>query len=526
MLYLLYLFYHPMRRSHFYVFQNSILSFLTLAFLLSAIAPAFSQQKLSEGRLIWLPFEGNAIDRSGNDQNGTVVGASLATDRFGNANHAYFFDGMDDYIDIPATTLQNSQYSYSLWANPMSMPYEGATSRLLSIGGPGGDQDVSLGNGYVAISKGWDGAGYNTDGTVNHYSVGTLPVQNTWYLTRDGNALKLYVNGQLVGSDVTYGKLPYYGYGQVNAIIGTRSTFSQYFHGMIDDVAIYNRALTAQEVTDLYNAPNPVAEDCQASGTILREYWANVKGGETSKVPVDKAATSTSYLTSFEAPSNVAENYASRIRGYLCAPETGNYTFWIASDDYGDLYLSTNDDPANKQLIAYIKGWSHPRQWNKHFSQKSAPVYLEKGKRYYIEALHKEAWVMDNLAVGWRLPSAPGNTAPTVIPGSVLSPFVPGNLREESVEFGYPEITSTLQAYPNPFSDQLNIHFTPQETGSATLEMYDTRGYKISTLFDGAVELDQEQKIEFNGNQLSQGFYIIRLVNGAHTQHVKVALMP
>jgi hypothetical protein len=509
-------------------FQSNFTVILQILFLLIPVSQVFSQNTVSEGRSIWLPFSGNAVDSSGNGQNGTVVGASLATDRFGNANQAYYFDGMDDYIDVPAATLQTNQYSYSLWTNPMSIPYEGATSRLLSIGGPGGDQDVSLGNGYVAISKGWDGAGYNTDGTVSHYSVGSLPTQNTWYhltITRDGTALKLYVNGQLVGSDPTCGKLPYYGYGQVNAIIGTRSTFSQYFHGIIDDVAIYNRAITAQEVMKLYNAPNPVGADCQASGSILREYWANVKGGETSKVPVNKAATSTSYLDSFEAPSNVAENYASRIRGYLCAPETGNYTFWIASDDYGDLYLSSDDNPANKQLIAWIKGWSNPRQWNKHYSQKSAPVYLEKGKRYYIEALHKEAWVNDNLAVAWRLPSAPGNASPTVIPGSVLSPFVPSNLREEWVDSDYPEITSSLWAFPNPFNDQLTIRFTPQETGSATVEMYDTRGYKISTLFDGAVEQDYDQKVEFSGHQLSQGFYIIRLVNGSHTQHLKVAVM-
>jgi hypothetical protein len=478
--------------------------------------------------LIWYPFSGNASDSSGNGKNGTVYGASLTTDRFGNPNSAYFFDGIDDYIDVPAATLQNERYSYSLWVSPHSVPYEGETARMLSIGGPGGDQDVSLGNGYVVISKGWDGAGYNTDGTVSHYSVGSLPAINTWYhltVTRNESAIKLYVNGKLAGIGPTYSTLPYYGYGSVNAVLGSRSTLAQYFHGTLDDISIYNRALSEEEVSELYNAPNPATVNCTASGSILREYWANVKGNQTSQVPVNKVPTAISYLTSFEAPSNVAENYASRIRGYLCAPETGNYTFWIASDDYGDLYLSSDEDPANKQRIAYIKGANNPRQWNKHYSQKSASIYLEAGKRYYIEAQHKEAWVMDNLAVAWRLPSSAAKSAPVVIPGSVLSPFVPASWSEELSELTSIEAASAVRAHPNPFTDQLTIHFTPQESGSATLELYDTHGFKVNTLFNGMVESEKAQKVVFNSSGLTQGMYIIRLINGQHQNHRKVVLL-
>jgi hypothetical protein len=66
-------------------------------------------------------------------------------------------------------------------------------------------------------------------------------------------------------------------------------------------------------------------------------------------------------------------------------------------------------------------GWTNPKEWLKYGTQKSTLISLEAGKKYYIEALHKEGSGGDNLAVGWTTPT---NATITVIPGSVLSPFV------------------------------------------------------------------------------------------------------
>jgi hypothetical protein len=286
-----------------------------------------------------------------------------------------------------------------------------------------------------------------------------------------------------------------------------------------------NGGTTADDFATIRYVPQSDTE-CQASGLILREYWAKVKGNQTSQVPVNKAPTSTSYLTSFEAPSNVGEQYASRIRGYLCAPETGNYTFWIASDDYGDLYLSSDEDPANKQLIAYLKGFSNPRQWNKHYSQKSALIYLEKGKRYYIEALHKEAWTNDNLAVAWRLPSAASSSSPVVIPGSVLSPFQLSNARQELAEVSSGEEGEglQLQAAPNPFTQQTTVIFKAQETGKAVLALYDLQGQQVASVFEGQVQAGEHQQATVQGGRLTNGLYLLRLVNGSQVRHLKLVL--
>ena len=98
-------------------------------------------------------------------------------------------------------------------------------------------------------------------------------------------------------------------------------------------------------------------------------------GGHSGQHPPNQ----TNQLTSFEAPTNQGDTFGERLRGYICAPETGNYTFWIASDNESDLYLSTDDNPANKVKIAYMTGYVAPRIWTKYPTQKSALIPLTAG---------------------------------------------------------------------------------------------------------------------------------------------------
>ena len=90
----------------------------------------------------------------------------------------------------------------------------------------------------------------------------------------------------------------------------------------------------------------------QTTGTLTREVWTGVTGVSVSSIPTGSAPNFTGALTSFEAPGNWADNYGTRVRGYITAPATGNYRFWIASDNASELWLSTNSSPANKRRIA------------------------------------------------------------------------------------------------------------------------------------------------------------------------------
>jgi hypothetical protein len=181
-----------------------------------------------------------------------------------------------------------------------------------------------------------------------------------------------------------------------------------------------------------------IVPNCQAtfgffisgSGTITREYWLNIAGGAvanlTSSPNYPNNPTGSDEMPTFEAPINTADNYGTRMRGYIHPPETGEYVFWIASDDNSELWLSTDENPANKVRIAYVPGWTNSREWGKFAEQRSVAIYLESGRKYYIEALQKEGGGGDNLAVGWRKPSEAKDPAGMLpITGLHLSPYVP-----------------------------------------------------------------------------------------------------
>ncbi|MCW3075921.1 MAG: carbohydrate-binding protein [Bacteroidetes bacterium] len=203
------------------------------------------------------------------------------------------------------------------------------------------------------------------------------------------------------------------------------------------------------------------ASSCSASGGILREYWANIPGASVSNIPVNTPPTSSSQLSSFEGPTSAGDNYGDRIRGYICPPATGNYTFWIASDDNSELWLSTNDQPSGKVKIASVTGYTQPRQWTKYPSQQSAVINLQAGHRYYIESLHKDGTLGDNVAVGWQLPNG---TLERPIPGLRLSPF--------NSSGGSNNIIVSITSPPNniSYSSPANITFNSSaSTNSGTI---------------------------------------------------------
>jgi hypothetical protein len=163
---------------------------------------------------------------------------------------------------------------------------------------------------------------------------------------------------------------------------------------------------------------------------INQEIWTNIGNATTiDTIPVGRAPDSNVSLPTFEIPVNSLDNYGVRIRGFFVAPDDGDYTFWISSDDNSALYLSTNDREANKQLIASVPVWTASRQWDKFSVQHNAtPIHLLKDQRYYIEALMKEGGVGDNLAVAYKRndPTNPPNGAASasfIIPASLMRPY-------------------------------------------------------------------------------------------------------
>jgi len=196
-----------------------------------------------------------------------------------------------------------------------------------------------------------------------------------------------------------------------------------------------------------------LSQNCFATGTILREYWTNVAGTSLSSVPFTSSPTSTMSLNSFEGPKSAGDNYGSRIRGYICAPATGNYTFWIASDNQSELWLSTDTLPENKIKRAFVNSYTNSREWTKYSSQQSEPVALKAGKNYYIEAIHREGSQGDHLAVGWQLPSG---TLERPIPGIRLSTLASSNSTTTAPEFT-PNVFAVIADYGLSGANELAV---------------------------------------------------------------------
>lgn len=205
-----------------------------------------------------------------------------------------------------------------------------------------------------------------------------------------------------------------------------RSSSSENFVALANVTASAGRvslSVPAYSMVTLYGTATTTPPPPTGSGSITRDVWNNITGTAVSAIPVATTPSSTGMITSLEGPTNVADNYGTRIRGYITAPTTGSYTFWVAGDDDCELYLSTNDQAASKVKIASVVGWTNSREWNKYPSQKSTARTLTAGQRYYVEVLHKEGNGGDNVAVGWLKPGQSGTVPSEVVPGSQLSPW-------------------------------------------------------------------------------------------------------
>jgi len=139
---------------------------------------------------------------------------------------------------------------------------------------------------------------------------------------------------------------------------------------------------------------------------IIRQYWSNISGTAitdlTNNANYPNNPTGVEMLDLFEGPTDWADTYGTRMYGWLKPPVTGQYTFWIAGDDLQELWLSTDISPANAVKIATVNTWTNSREWEKEANQKSAPISLEAGRKYYIQALGKEGTGGDNIAVAWQ----------------------------------------------------------------------------------------------------------------------------
>ena len=193
----------------------------------------------------------------------------------------------------------------------------------------------------------------------------------------------------------------------------------------------YQTALTASNAVGLSAAIVDILVIAN-SNSVVQEIWTGVSGTNIANIPVGTPANATNVIGSLDVTNNVATygvNYGERIRGYLTAPATGNYYFWIAGSDAAELWLSNDGEPVNKVRRAFVSPTNStaPRQWTAYPNQRSGWLTLVAGQKYYLEILHKAgATANDHWSVGWLQDPYGTNTTPSgVVTNYVLSRYYP-----------------------------------------------------------------------------------------------------
>jgi len=150
------------------------------------------------------------------------------------------------------------------------------------------------------------------------------------------------------------------------------------------------------------------------TGMIDYQIWFDIEGGTvpdlTSNPRYPDDPTVTGQITVLDSGEGLGDNYGARAIGYLAPETSGDYTFWIASDDDSELWLSTSGKGCEAVMISSVAGWTGYHAYDWQDSQKSAPIYLEGGQKYPIWALWKEGGGGDHCSVAWEGPDAPSRT--------------------------------------------------------------------------------------------------------------------
>ncbi|MGH1486171.1 MAG: InlB B-repeat-containing protein [Cellvibrionaceae bacterium] len=142
------------------------------------------------------------------------------------------------------------------------------------------------------------------------------------------------------------------------------------------------------------------------TGGILREWWLNQSGNSLDRSIFDTAPDGQATLTEMSAPHRWGDEFAARISGIVYPPVSGDYVFWVSGDDNVELWLSTDDNSANKRLISSVPDFSGRFEWDKYSEQQSISISLAAGSGYYIEVLHKEGGFNDHADVAWQIPNS------------------------------------------------------------------------------------------------------------------------
>ncbi|MDB4805128.1 immunoglobulin domain-containing protein, partial [bacterium] len=223
------------------------------AIIQNALDSEFSP--LKSGIIAYYPFNGNANDESGNRNDGEVNGAILMKNRFGTQSNAYDFDGINDFIrvkDSKDLRLANTDYTIHLWCKLKEARGSWGNPLLFKRG-------QGTANGWCTFAKPSRQAGIHLSGggaTPRTNTIKALPDDEwaavTYVFSKQSGKMRIYINGVNTPTNPQIFPSPN-PETTADLVIGHDSSGDPYWlHGAIDDIRIYNRALSEEEITALY----------------------------------------------------------------------------------------------------------------------------------------------------------------------------------------------------------------------------------------------------------------------------------
>jgi uncharacterized protein (TIGR02145 family) len=236
---------------------------ILLVFCFTVFPVIHSQLTLQDSLVAWYPFNGNADDESGNGHHGVANNALPSEDRFGVSNAAYYFDGNEDYIDISTFDICDSELTISCWIHPIDHTNQYyiifSKQYTISPGNEDGDLQLDLDltgvSGYspiVRISK-YDGGWTSTEtNSIVEFDKWTHLV---WVWDKNKGSAQIYIDGKEASYHKQSSWTTEWPDNNNPLRIGTRTgpPSSYEFAGKIDDIRVYNRILTENEIFVLYH---------------------------------------------------------------------------------------------------------------------------------------------------------------------------------------------------------------------------------------------------------------------------------
>lgn len=302
----------------------------TLGLSAATMAQSVPSYVPTNGLVGWWPFNGNANDESGNGNNCNNIIGSFVVDRFNNANSSFYGNGINSGLNISSMNnfpFGNSNRTISIWFK-CDLPYPGGNRELFSYG------DNTFGTRFGIMLDGFSiGIEYMNGSVLTPF----IP-NNNWHnltVTYDGNGsngIILYLDGVPSTSNISN---PISSLNTLNSFIHTIGSLNGIYNfaGDYDDIAIWNRVLTTQEISDLYNAVN-----C-ANNTAITPQTNSLTTGSTATFTAN---------TSDSNPSFVWQSDFGQ--GYVNLNNYGNYS----GTNTGTLNIANVQLPNHAQPIRVI----------------------------------------------------------------------------------------------------------------------------------------------------------------------------